>query len=138
LGTLTDDQRRLDVWMDGDCGLCQKSRAWCETHDRNGRVKFTDFRTAGENELPVGREDHEASMWVRDSDGALLEGFDAWRRIMAEIPRWKWVARFASLPPFALIGRPIYRLVAGNRRHFLRKVRRVRDAIRRPAPARRA
>jgi predicted DCC family thiol-disulfide oxidoreductase YuxK len=106
--------------MDGSCSLCQGSRAWCETRDPDGRIRFIDFRTAGGKELPLAREEHESTMWVRDRDGVLLDGFAAWRRIMAEIPGWRWVARLASLPPFNLIGQPLYGLIAAHR-HRLRR-----------------
>lgn len=114
----THDQRRLEVWMDGDCGLCQRSRAWCELRDRNGRFRFIDFRTEGKNELPLTHEDHQISMWVRDRDGVLLDGFAAWKRIMAEIPGWRWLARLTSLAPFTLIGPPLYGLIAAHRHHL--------------------
>lgn len=117
--TPTDIRQRLDVWMDGNCSLCQRSKAWCETRDRNGRVRFIDFRTASGDELPLTHEEHQTSMWIRDHDGILLEGFAAWRRIMAEIPGWKWLARLGSLPPFTLIGPHLYNLIASNR-HNLR------------------
>ena len=120
MDTYTDDQQPIDIWMDGDCSLCQRSRAWCELRDPNGRFRFVDFRAAGEDALPVTHKDHETSMWVRDRDGTLLDGFGAWRRIMSEIPGWRWVARLASLPPFSLVGPPLYRLVAANRRYFFR------------------
>jgi hypothetical protein len=54
-------------------------------------------------------------MWVRHDDGALLAGFAAWRRVMSELPRWRWLARLAAAPPFNLIGPPLYRLIAANR-----------------------
>ena len=104
--------------MDGECGLCLKSRAWCEARDRNRHLNFRDFRSADEKDLPVSRQDLESAMWVRDDHGNLLGGFAAWRRIMAELPRWKWLARLTSLPPFTLIGPALYRFVAANRRHF--------------------
>jgi hypothetical protein len=81
-------------------------------------MDFRDFRSAADNELPVSREDLEASMWVRDSAGDVHEGYAAWRRIMAELPRWKWLARVASLPPLTLIGPILYRLLAANRSLF--------------------
>lgn len=115
MDTPTDDRQILDVWMDGSCSLCQRSRAWCENRDRDGRVRFIDFRTANQNQLPVTHEEHQTSMWVRDPDGTLLDGYEGWRRIMAEIPGWRWLARLASLPPFTLIGPPVYRLVATHR-----------------------
>jgi len=115
MGVHSKETPPLDVWMDGDCTLCQTSQRWCELRDSAHRFRFIDFRQTADNELPVTRKHHEGSMWVRDGDGTLLEGFAAWRRIMAELPRWKWLARLASLPPFTLLGPPLYRMIAGNR-----------------------
>lgn len=118
----TDTSRQLDVWMDGECALCLKSRAWCELRDRNRRLTFNNFRSADESDLPVGREDLESSMWVQDHNGNLLQGFAAWQRIMGELPRWRWLARLVSLPPLTLIGPALYRWIAANRRHFSRSL----------------
>ena len=114
----TDESRRLEVWMDGECVLCRRSRAWCELRDRDRRLSFHDFRSADDRDLPAGRRDLESSIWVRDDGGNLVQGFTAWQRIMGELPRWKWLARLASLPPLTLIGPVVYRIVAANRRHF--------------------
>jgi predicted DCC family thiol-disulfide oxidoreductase YuxK len=113
--TPEDTSGKLTVWMDGSCMLCQKSQGWCELRDLNRRLRFKDFRTANEDELPLARSDHEQSMWVRDPDGEVFGGFAAWRRIMAEIPRWRWLARMASFPPFNLVGPPVYRFIAARR-----------------------
>ena len=115
VGENTNGLRQLKVWMDGDCTLCQTSQKWCELRDRDGRVRFIDIRRADEDELPLTRSYHETSMWVEDNDGTLLEGFAAWRRILAELPGWRWLARLASLPPLSLIGPTLYRLVAAHR-----------------------
>ncbi len=113
---MTDEtSTRLEVWMDGHCPLCRGSQAWCERRDPNERLRFRDFRRAADHELPVAREDHETAMWVRDAGGELYEGFEGWLRIMAEIPRWRWLARLASLPPLDLIGPPIYQWIAARR-----------------------
>ena len=108
----TENVELLDVWMDGDCPVCQVSRKWCSARDPEGRIRFIDFRTSKETDLPCGRDQHEASMWVRDRDGALLEGFAAWRRIMETIPGWGWLARLAGAPPLRWVGPSLYRLVA--------------------------
>ena len=108
-----EERSPLDVWMDGECGLCRSSRAWCERRAPESTFRFIDFRT--EESLPKSRDAHQSSMWVRDPGGAMLEGFDAWRRIMAELPRWRVVARVAGLAPFTLLGRYLYRLVAAHR-----------------------
>jgi predicted DCC family thiol-disulfide oxidoreductase YuxK len=114
-----EDPQLLEVWMDGDCVLCRKSKAWCELRDPNGKLRFVDFRGRDENELPLALENHQKSMWVRESDGTLSEGFAAWRRILTQIPGWGWLARLTSVPPFSLIGALLYRTIAANR-HRLR------------------
>lgn len=115
----TEGLRPLEVWIDGDCSLCQMSMEWCELRDPTGRVRFVDFRSQSENVLPLTLEAHQKSMWVRGHDGALYEGFAAWRRILAQISGWRWLAKLTSLPPFTLIGPPLYILIAAHR-HRLR------------------
>jgi predicted DCC family thiol-disulfide oxidoreductase YuxK len=105
----------LEVWMDGECGVCRASQAWCELRDTDGRMQFRDFRTADAEQLPVSRDEHESSMWVRGADGRMLRGFEAWRLIMASLPGWRWLAMLTGLPPLRWLGEPLYRLVARNR-----------------------
>lgn len=99
--------------MDGECRLCRSSQTWCERRAPESTIRFIDFRT--EETLPMTRDDHQSSMWVRDSSGAMLEGFDAWRSILAELPRWRVLARLAGWPPLTVLGRYLYRLVAAHR-----------------------
>jgi predicted DCC family thiol-disulfide oxidoreductase YuxK len=107
--------RALEVWYDGQCPLCRASRDWCATRDPEGRLEFRDFRAAAELELPVSRAAAEASMWVRGADGALSGGFAGWRRILAELPGWRWLALVSGAPPLRWLGPPAYRLVAHAR-----------------------
>ena len=111
----SDGAGELEVWIDGDCGLCQRSRAWCELRDSDARIRFKDFRSAADPDLPVTRGDLEESMWVRDGSGQLLEGFAAWQIIMNELPGWRWLARLVAAPPMRWLGPPIYRMIAKNR-----------------------
>ena len=111
----TNGASALEVWIDGECGLCQRSRDWCELRDSNDRIRFTDFRSAADPDLPVKRGDLEESMWVRDESGRLLKGFAAWRVIMSELPGWRWMAWLVAAPPFRWLGPPIYRMIAENR-----------------------
>jgi len=113
--TVEDEGRTLDVWMDGNCRICQRSQKWCERRDSQGRVKFHDFRVLDDPNIPVARREFEESMWVRDADGLLLSGFAAWQRIMAELPGWRRLAGLSRLPPVSWIGPTLYRLIAKNR-----------------------
>jgi predicted DCC family thiol-disulfide oxidoreductase YuxK len=112
---MKDSGRTLDVWMDGNCRICQKSQRWCDQRDPKGRVVFYDFRVLDDSNIPVARRNLEESMWVRDPDGILLSGFAAWQRIMAELPRWRWLAGLSGLPLVSWVGPGLYRLVARNR-----------------------
>ena len=109
---MTEPINNLEIWLDGECAVCRSSRKFCETRDSDGRLRFQDFRVTADGELPLDRNTHEESMWVRDGNGTLLEGFAAWRRIMAELPGWRWLATLSGLPPARWIGPTIYRLVA--------------------------
>lgn len=106
----------LEVWYDGECALCRKSRSACEIRDPRGLLNFADFRKVDDHELPVSRRDHEETLWARTPEGALLKGFDAWRRILAELPRWRWLARLTGTPPIPVVGRAVYSVVARFRR----------------------
>jgi predicted DCC family thiol-disulfide oxidoreductase YuxK len=109
---MTEPIDKLEVWTDGDCVVCRSSRQFCEKQDPEGRLRFQDFRVAADADLPLDRAAHETSMWVRDGDGKLMEGFAAWRRIMAELPRWRWLAALSGVAPIRWIGPTLYRLVA--------------------------
>ena len=115
--------KAIEVWMDGDCPVCRASRAWCEMRDRGERVRFRDFRTAADADLPAPRDVLHASMWVRGPDDALHEGFEGWRTILGELPRWRWLAHVTGLGPLRRLGPRIYRLVARNRHRFGRSRR---------------
>ncbi len=101
--------------MDGMCRLCRRSQAWCERRDRDQRLVFRDFRSFDDAELPLRRDAHEGSLWVRTDDGTLHQGFAGWLLIMLELPRWRWLARVAAMPPFRWFGPLIYLLVASFR-----------------------
>jgi predicted DCC family thiol-disulfide oxidoreductase YuxK len=110
--------QQMQVWYDGNCEVCRRSRVWCEERDSQGRLRFIDFRAASDDELPVPRHELESSMWVRARDGALSSGFDGWRQIVSSLPRWRWLARLTGLPPFCWLGPPAYRLAARLRSHL--------------------
>ena len=88
MSTIEPEDLALDVWIDGNCPLCRRSRRWCE--DR-------EMRRCG------------MDCW---NDGHRQEGFAAWREILRHLPRWCWLAAFTGVPPVSWVGPPLYRLVA--------------------------
>ena len=55
---------------------------------------------------------------VRLADGTIETGFDAWRRILAELDGWRWVAWAAGLTVVKHLGGIVYSMVARNRHRF--------------------
>ncbi len=105
----------VEVFFDGACPLCQQSRAWTERRASGERLRFRDFRRASDDELPVPRGELEGAMWVRTERDELLAGFEAWRRILQEVPGWRWLAAITGVPPLSWVGPVAYRLVARHR-----------------------
>jgi predicted DCC family thiol-disulfide oxidoreductase YuxK len=117
----TKGQDSVEIWMDGECSLCQASRSWCELRDDQERLRFADFRRESDDHLPVERSQLEGSMWIRDADGSLHSGFDAWRRIMSKLPGWGWLVWLTGLPPLRWIGPKVYDLIARNRHRLAKR-----------------
>lgn len=110
-----DGLKALDVWIDGDCDVCRWSEDWCSARDGRGRLNFIDLHAPGDAPPPGSPEAMAHTIHVRLEDGTVTTGFDAWRRILAELHGWRWPARVAGLPGIKQIGRVVYSLVALNR-----------------------
>lgn len=108
-------EHHIDVFYDGECGLCRATKAWAEGRTGAGRACFVDFRAAADVELPVSRTALEHEMWVRRPDGSLAAGFEGLRAVLATLPRWRWLAALLGLPPLRWLGPPLYRLLAEHR-----------------------
>ncbi len=110
------DAAKIEVWYDGQCGLCRSARTWAERRDRDGRLEFRDLNDPAEGEaLPAPREELLRSMWTRRPDGALASGFAGWLEVLRALPGWSRLAGLLVLPPFSWLGPPVYRFVANRR-----------------------
>jgi len=104
---------KLEIWIDGDCTVCRRSERWCNLRDHRRRLVFRDLHT--EVELPRSRDAMMAAVHLRRLDGSIATGFEAWRAILAELPRWRWIGIVSGWPVLKQIGTVVYSVVAGNR-----------------------
>jgi len=109
----------LEVWTDGECALCRRSRRWVEERSEGCDIHMRDFRSALDSQLPVARSRLETEMVARSPDGRVYCGFAAWLEVMARVPRWGWLATVLAIPPLSWLGSAAYRLLARHR-HRLR------------------
>jgi predicted DCC family thiol-disulfide oxidoreductase YuxK len=111
--------RGVEVFYDGRCPVCRASRAWAERRDGERRLDWLDATDSGcADLLPASAAELAQAVWVRRSDGSLASGYRAWLAVLAELPRWRFLARVLALAPFLWLGPPIYRLVAAHRHNL--------------------
>ena len=88
----TQDPPVLEIWIDGDCEVCRRSEEWCSARDERRRLRFVDLHAPDSDEPPGSPEAMMRAVHVRHADGTVRTGFDAWRRILAELDGWRWLA----------------------------------------------
>ncbi len=111
----TRDPLVLEIWIDGDCEVCRRSEKWCSARDERRRLRFIDLHATDSVDPPGSPEAMIRAVHVRDADGTVRTGFDAWRRILAELDGWRWLAWAAGLPGCRHLGGFAYSLAARNR-----------------------
>ena len=87
------------VYFDGSCPLCRAEIEYCRRNDQAGALCFVDISEASAV-TPEGITKQQAMkrFHVRASDGRVLSGAAAFVEVWTPLPKWRWVARAASLP----------------------------------------
>ena len=101
----------LTVLYDGACPLCRREIGIYRGLQPDMPVCFADVSDASQA-LPPGttREQLLARFHVRDADGRLLSGAQAFLALWATLPGWRWLARVGRLPGAAWAMERAYRL----------------------------
>ena len=101
----------LTVLYDGACPLCRREIGVYRGLQSSAPVCFADVSDAAQP-LPPGttREQLLARFHVRDTDGRLLSGAQAFLALWAALPGWRWLARVGRLPGAAWAMERVYRL----------------------------
>jgi len=87
------------VYFDGSCSLCRAEIGHYRRKDQVGALCFVDISEVSAV-TPEGITQQRAlkRLHVRASDGRVLSGAAAFVEIWNRLPKWRWVARAASLP----------------------------------------
>lgn len=127
-------------YYDGDCGMCVAFVRRVARFDRRGKVVWTPYQSldyaltnpesvadldTSLNVPPPGvtLDDMDRAAYTISPDGVVSEGFYAIRALLKAIPTLAPLGSLMSIPGVSLIGRPVYRLVANNRRRISRSCR---------------
>ncbi len=111
-------RRRPVILFDGVCDLCNSGVAWIRARDRAAAF---DFLPLADPEVArrwpaLARADLERALHLVEPDGTVRVGAGALPSILARLPGWGTWARILALPPVLAVARPVYALVARNRR----------------------
>ncbi len=101
----------LTVLYDGACPLCRREIGIYRGLPSRTPVCFADVSDMAQP-LPGGttREQLLARFHVRDADGRLHSGAQAFLALWATLPGWRWLARLGRLPGAAWAMERVYRL----------------------------
>ncbi len=105
-------------YYDGDCGMCLRLVRWLERMDSHGRITWTPYQSLDEPPTGITREDMDQAAYLISDAGEVREGFYAIRDLLTKLPALALLGALMRLPGAGLIGRPVYRLVARNRRRL--------------------
>ena len=87
------------VFFDGSCSLCRAEIGYYRRNDQGHSLCFVDIsETSAAPPEGVSQERAMKRFHVRASDGRVLSGAAAFVEVWTRLPRWRWVARAASLP----------------------------------------
>ena len=89
----------LSVYYDGSCSLCQAEIAHYRRQRGAEEIDFVDVSKSSCDPGPgLDRDTAMARFHVRTKDGTLLSGAEAFARIWAQLPNWKWAWRITRFP----------------------------------------
>ena len=86
----------LEVFYDGDCGVCRREVA---LYRRFGdAVEWIDIERLSDEALPLPRETLLGRFHARRPDGTWAVGVDAFQAIWRELPYWRRLAWAFDVP----------------------------------------
>jgi predicted DCC family thiol-disulfide oxidoreductase YuxK len=115
---LNETTAQLEVYMDGQCPLCQWMQARIEPFDRERRLEWLDLNSpaALARAAPFTHAQLAEEMYTRrKADGAWAKGFFSWIEVLRLLPRLRWLAWLFSRWPFTALGPVLYRHLAKRR-----------------------
>lgn len=89
------------VYYDGACPMCRREIGYYREQPAVGPIEWIDISTPDASRLPPGvtREAAMARFHMTLPDGRTVDGAAAFLGLWLQLPKFRWVARLASIPP---------------------------------------
>ena len=90
----------IEVYYDGKCGLCSREIGYYKRLTPRTSIVWNDIATHPELLQGTGMSQSDALLYlrVRDSEGAIRTGLDAFLVIWRQFRGWRVLAALAALP----------------------------------------
>jgi predicted DCC family thiol-disulfide oxidoreductase YuxK len=105
-------------YYDGDCGMCSRLVRRLSKFDSRGSIIWTPYQSLDEPPTGISWEDLDTAAYLISDAGDVCEGFYAIRGMLVRLQGLTTLGKFMHLPGVDLIGRPVYRLIARNRKRL--------------------
>ncbi|WP_462321151.1 thiol-disulfide oxidoreductase DCC family protein [Halochromatium sp.] len=88
----------LQTFFDGGCPLCSREIAYYRKIDRDHRIQWIDITQEADALAKAGLDLPSAMrrLHVRDSEGRVLSGVEAFIAIWQRLPRWHLLAKLVT------------------------------------------
>ena len=105
------------VYYDGKCGLCSKEIRYYQRIAPENRFIWLDIASEPHHldNLPITQADALRRLHAKIPNLGYVQGVDAFCAIWRELPKWRWLAVFASLPLIKQIATICYNRYADYR-----------------------
>ena len=122
---------KLQIFFDGRCYVCSKEIDIYRARNTPGLLEFIDIAhpdfSADEHGVDpklVHKEFH-----VKDRDGALFTGVEAFIKIWEVLPGWEKAAKIGRIPPVTLVMKIGYFVFANTRPYLPRRKSTCSDGV---------
>jgi len=118
------DNVKVVVVFDGKCGFCQSNIAWLQRFDpKDTHLTYVPYQEVDLLKRLAPEADPERAhreLLVRTGDGKVAGGLDALRIVARLLWRMWFMLPLLYFPVLSsLLGPPVYRLIARNRRKIM-------------------
>lgn len=109
---MADSDDKITVFYDGACPRCIRDRRNYERLDTHAAkaVQWFDITGRDQELIALGINPRKAltELHIRTADGRILSELDAYRVLMARIPRYRWLGWFIGLPLIRTMASRLY------------------------------
>ena len=113
----------LTVMYDGSCPLCRREIGLYQSLKSSEPVAWLDVSKAESRINPVEQARYMSRFHLRQEDGVILSGAEAFVALWLVMPGWRWLGRIGRLPGASPLLEITYRGFLRIRPHLQRLMR---------------